>query len=73
MATRTSLNVQHLRERIRVAYLRELWQVYLTEGACCGQCYLGNTADCDVNPLRRAALPTRDEIALKLSAYGECP
>lgn len=69
---------QRVRLAVRAAYMRELWQEYLrlTEDpeSCCPNCYIGNTADCDVNLLaRRNALPTREELALKLSAYGECP
>lgn len=69
-------NTQSLRLAIRVAYVRELWQEYLrvTEDpqSCCTQCLTG-TADCDVNPLQRAAPPTREELALKLFHYEECP
>jgi hypothetical protein len=53
-------------------YIAELWQGYLTlPDACCGNCAVGNTADCDVNPLKRPY--TRDEMALKLLYEGECP
>jgi hypothetical protein len=55
-------------------YHRELWQVFLAgdlPDACCGECAVGNTADCDVNPLKRPF--TRGEIALKLLQEGLTP
>jgi hypothetical protein len=61
-----------LRSGLRVAYIAELWAFYLTlPDACCAECAVGDTADCDVNPLKRPF--TRDEIALKLMFEGECP
>jgi hypothetical protein len=39
--------------------------------ACCGNCEVGNTADCDVNPFKRPL--TRGEMALRLMFEGQCP
>jgi hypothetical protein len=56
----------------RGEYVAELWQGYLTlPDACCTECAVGNTADCDVNPLKRPL--TRGDVALKLMLESECP
>lgn len=65
-------DVAELRAWMRQRYIAELWGLYLDTLECCRHCAIGNTADCDVNPLV-ARTVTREEIALRLMACGEVP
>lgn len=58
--------------RLVEAYHAELWSEFLSgPESCCPACAVGDTADCDVNPLKRPF--TRGEVALRLLLEGLCP